>query len=155
MENCCSSECQEVTHLPLAEQVKLRSGKQVGNKIFRKGRSENLRFKHSGALSDTPLAKAQESKDIRQKIKVKKVLLGKAEHYYTKASVGLFIIENHELKLGDKILISGPTTGNQELVLTKMMVNGLENTIAKLNDKVTFEVPFRIRLSDKLYKITN
>jgi UPF0176 protein len=155
MENCCSAECQEITHLPLAEQVQLRSGKQVGNKIFRKGRSENLRFKHSGALSDTPLAKAQESKDIRQKIKTKKILVGKAEHFYTKASVGLFIIENHEVNKGDKLLISGPTTGNQELVLTKMMVNGLENTIAKLNDKVTFEVPFRIRLSDKLYKITN
>jgi UPF0176 protein len=153
MENCCSSECQEITHLPLAEQVKLRSGKQVGNKIFRKGRSENLRFKHSGSLTDISLAKAQESKDIRQKIKIKKVLVGKAEHFYTKASVGLFIIENHELTLGDKILISGPTTGNQELVLTKMMVNGQANSTAQLNDKVTFEVPFRIRLSDKLYKI--
>jgi UPF0176 protein len=154
MENCCSTECQEITHLPLAEQVQLRSGKQVGNKIFRKGRSENLRFKHSGELSDIALAKAQETKDIRQKIKIKKVLVGKAEHYYTKASVGLFLIENHELTLGDKILISGPTTGNQELVLTKMMVNGQDNTTAKLHDKVTFEVPFRIRLSDKLFKIT-
>jgi UPF0176 protein len=153
MENCCSTECQEITHLPLAEQVKLRSGKQVGNKIFRKGRSENLRFKHSGELSDIALAKAQVTKDIRQKIKIKKVLVGKAEHYYTKAGVGLFLIENHELSLGDKILIAGPTTGNQELVLAKMMVNGIENTTATLNDKVTFEVPFRIRLSDKLYKI--
>ena len=62
-------------------------------------------------------------------------------------------MENHELNLGDKILISGPTTGNQELVLEKMMVNGQEKTTAKAGDKVTFEVPFRIRLSDKLYKI--
>lgn len=153
MENCCSTECLETIHLPLAEQVKLRRGKQVGNKIFRKGRSENLRFKHSGNLADVPLAKAQETKDIRQKLKIKKTLLGKAEHYYTKASVGLFIIENSELNLGDKILISGPTTGNQELVLEKMFVNGKENTIATIGDKVTFKVPFRIRLSDKLFKI--
>lgn len=153
MENCCSNECLETTHLPLAEQVKLRRGKQVGNKIFRKGRSENLRFKHSGDLPNIPLAKAQETKDIRQKIKVKKVLVAKAEHYYTKAGVGLFLMENQELNLGDKILISGPTTGNQELVLEKMMVNGQEKTNAKAGDKVTFEVPFRIRLSDKLFKI--
>jgi UPF0176 protein len=153
MENCCSAECLETTHLPLAEQVKLRRGKQVGNKIFRKGRSENLRFKHSGDLPNIPLAKAQETKDIRQKIKVKKVLVAKAEHYYTKAGVGLFLMENQELNLGDKILISGPTTGNQELVLEKMMVNGQEKTTAKADDKVTFEVPFRIRLSDKLFKI--
>ena len=156
MENCCSSECQETIHLPVDEQIKLRRGKQVGNKVFRKGKSENLKFKHSGELSDTALATASKSNDIRQKIKVKKVLLGKVEHYFVKAQVGLFIIENNELNSGDTLIISGPTTGNQELVLDKMLVNGSENTIAKTGDKVTFEVPFRVRLSDKLYlKIQN
>ncbi len=152
MENCCSSECQEITHLPWDEQLKLRKGKQVGNKVFRKGKSESLKFKHSGELSDTALATAK-TNDIRQKIKVKKTLVGKAEHYYVKAQVGLFTIENQELNLGDKILISGPTTGNQELVLEKMIVNDIENTVAKKGDRVTFAVPFRVRLSDKLYKI--
>jgi UPF0176 protein len=153
MENCCSTECLEITHLPLAEQVKLRSGKQVGNKVFRKGKSDKLMFKHSGALTDHSLAIAENPKPIRQKIKVKKVLLGKAEHYYVKAQVALFVLENSELKTGDKILISGPTTGNQEVILDKMFVNGSENTHAKTGDKVTFEVPFRVRLSDKLFKI--
>ena len=155
MENCCSTECLEITHLPLVEQVKLRTGKQVGNKVFRKGKSESLKFKHSGELTDTALATASKTTDIRQKIKIKKVLLGKAEHYYVKAQVGLFIIENQELNLGDKILISGPTTGNQEMILDKMMVNGTEKNQAKTGDKVTFAVPFRVRLSDKLYKILN
>jgi UPF0176 protein len=153
MENCCSIECQEIIHLPYEEQIKLRKGKQVGNKVFRKGKSESLKFKHSGELSDTALATASKSADIRQKIKVKKTLVGKAEHYYVKAQVGLFTIENQELNLGDKILISGPTTGNQELVLEKMIVNDTENTVAKKGDRVTFAVPFRVRLSDKLYKI--
>jgi UPF0176 protein len=67
--------------------------------------------------------------------------------------VGLFVIEYQELNVGDSILISGPTTGNQELVLEKMFVNGIENSSAKVGDKVTFEVPFRVRLSDKLFKI--
>ena len=153
MENCCSTECQEIIHLPYDEQIKLRKGKQVGNKVFRKGKSESLKFKHSGELTDIALATVPKTKDIRQKIKVKKVLVGKAEHYYIKAQVGLFTIENQELNLGDKILISGPTTGNQELVLDKMFVNGYEGTQAKLGDKLTFTVPFRVRLSDKLYKI--
>ena len=65
----------------------------------------------------------------------------------------MFIIENNELNVGDIILISGPTTGNQELILEKMFVNGKEDSIAKVGDKVTFEVPFRVRLSDKLFKI--
>ena len=153
MENCCSAECLETAHLPLAEQVKLRRGIQVGNKIFRKGKSDKLLFKHSGVLSDISLAKSDKSVVIRQKNKVKKMILGKAEHYYVKAQVALFIIENNELKIGDTILISGPTTGNEELILEKMLVNGKENTVAKPGDKVTFETPFRIRLSDKLFKI--
>jgi UPF0176 protein len=157
MENCCSPECLETIHLPLVEQVKLRRGIQVGNKVFRKGKSEKLLFKHSGDLSDIALAVAENNsekpKDIRQKIKVKKVLLGKAEHYYVKAQVALFIIQNNELNVGDKLLIYGPTTGAKEYILEKMFVNGQENTTAKPGDKVTFEVPFRVRLSDKLFKI--
>ncbi|WP_432672225.1 rhodanese-related sulfurtransferase [Flavobacterium sp. SM2513] len=155
MENCCSTTCLETIHLPLAEQVKLRTGKDVGNKVFRKGKSENLRFKHSGELSDKPLAAVAPKKDIRQKVKVKKVLLAHATHYYVKAKVALFVLENHDLTVGDKILIAGPTTGNEELILEKMRVDGAEASIAKVGDKVTFEVPFRVRLSDKLYKILN
>ena len=158
MENCCSTECKEIIHMPLVDQVKLRRGVKNGNMIFRKGKSDKLLFKHSGELSDVSLAKADEKEiqkpvAIRQKIKIKKVLLGKAEHYYVKAKVGLFSIENQEVSLGDKILISGPTTGNQELILEKMLVNGIESSSAKVGDKITFEVPFRVRLSDKLFKI--
>ena len=58
MENCCSTACQEIIHMPLVEQVKLRRGIKNGNMIFRKGKSENLKFKHSGELSDVALAKA-------------------------------------------------------------------------------------------------
>ena len=153
MENCCSTECQEITHMSLVDQVKLRRGVKNGNMIFRKGKSDKLLFKHSGELSDKSLATADKAKDIRQKIKVKKVLIGKAEHYYAKPKIGLFIIENQELTIGDKVIISGQTTGNQEIVIEKMFVNGSENTLAKAGDKITMYLPFRIRLSDKLFKI--
>ena len=160
MDNCCSVKCQEIIHLPLAEQVKLRRGIQKGNMIFKKGKSDALKFKHSGELSDISLAIAEpgvnelaNQKPLRERIKRKKILVAKAQHYYTKVQVGLFLMENHELTIGDKILISGPTTGNEEFVLEKMFVNGTENQLAKPGDKVTFTVPFRIRLSDKLYKI--
>ncbi len=152
MENCCSTECLEVIHLPLEEQIQLRKGLQVGNKIFRKGKSEVLKFKNSGDLPNKHLAKA-ETKNIRQKISVKKVLLGKAEHYYTKSNIAQFLIENNELSIGDKILISGPTTGEQELTITQLFANGNACEKAKEGDQVTFEIPFRVRLSDKLYKI--
>ncbi|GGG61341.1 oxygen-dependent tRNA uridine(34) hydroxylase TrhO [Epilithonimonas arachidiradicis] len=155
MENCCSTECQETIHLPWEEQVAKRKGLQVGNKIFRKGKSEALKFKKSGDLSTQPLAKATtaETKDIRQKIKIKKSLIGKAEHYYSKSKIAQFLIENGELKVGDKVLISGPTTGEQQVVINNIYVNGNFSDTAKAGDQITFELPFRVRLSDKVYKI--
>ncbi|PQJ75284.1 rhodanese-related sulfurtransferase [Polaribacter gangjinensis] len=45
MENCCSTACQEMIHLPYETQKELRKGKHASNKIFKKGRSAVLKFK--------------------------------------------------------------------------------------------------------------
>lgn len=45
MDGCCSDDCKEVNALPVDVQKELRRGKEVSNKIFRKGRSEKLQFK--------------------------------------------------------------------------------------------------------------
>lgn len=45
MDDCCSDTCKEVHNLPYEEQKKLRRGKVLSNKIFKKGRSEVLKFK--------------------------------------------------------------------------------------------------------------
>ena len=45
MDSCCSTECQEIVHLPLSAQKALRAGTHNSNKIFKKGRSEKLKFK--------------------------------------------------------------------------------------------------------------
>ncbi len=45
MNDCCSDACKEVHELPWEEQKRLRKGKVVSNKIFKKGRSEVLKFK--------------------------------------------------------------------------------------------------------------
>jgi len=152
MENCCSTECLEITHLPAEEQVALRKGLQVGNKVFRKGKSDALTFKNSGDLPNKPLAKV-DSKNIRQKIAVKKALLGKAEHYYTKSKIAQFLLENGEVAVGDRVLVSGPTTGEQEITITEIFVDGSSCKTGKIGDQITFELPFRVRLSDKIYKI--
>ena len=152
MENCCSPKCLEIMHLPFSEQIKLRRGNEVGNKIFRKGKSDDLVFKNSGDLPQKSLGKAA-SQNIRQKITVKKVLIGKAEHYYTKSKIAQFLIENNELSVGDEVLISGPTTGEENLTITQLFIKGSFCESAEAGDQITFEIPFRIRLSDKLYKI--
>lgn len=45
MQNCCSTECIDIVNLPEEEQRKIRQGIDNGNKIFKKGRSEVLKFK--------------------------------------------------------------------------------------------------------------
>ena len=93
-----------------------------------------------------------ETKNIQQKIAIKKTLIGKAEHYYSKSKIAQFLLEN-ELSVGDKVLISGPTTGEKELTITEIFVNGAPSQSAKKGDQITFPIPFRVRLSDKLFKV--
>ncbi len=57
-ENCCSPECQEITHLPEEEQKELRKGLENSNKIFKKGRSEKLKFKKN---NEKPLSFQKEN----------------------------------------------------------------------------------------------
>tara|TARA_R110002073_G_scaffold220418_1_gene380598 strand:- start:86625 stop:87656 length:1032 start_codon:yes stop_codon:yes gene_type:complete len=45
MQGCCSATCQEVYNLPFEEQKELRKGTHNSNKIFKKGRSEVLKYK--------------------------------------------------------------------------------------------------------------
>ena len=83
----------------------------------------------------------------------KKVYLGKGMHYFPKSNIGEFKIEAFDLTIGDTILITGPTTGVEELELTEMLVNDEKIKKATKGDSVTIPIKFRIRPSDKLYKI--
>jgi len=83
----------------------------------------------------------------------KKVYLGKGMHYFPKASVGEFKIEAYDMSVGDTILITGPTTGSKELKVEEMFINDVKGSKANKGDSVTIPLTFRIRPSDKLYKI--
>ena len=47
MNNCCSEACKDIYALPFKEQKSIRKGKGNSNKIFKKGRSNNLKYKIS------------------------------------------------------------------------------------------------------------
>jgi len=83
----------------------------------------------------------------------KKVFVGKGVHYYPKAKVGEFRIDAYDIKIGDTLLITGPTTGAKEMKLTSMLVDDEKKDIAKKGSSVTIQLDFRIRESDKIYKI--
>ena len=50
MNQCCSEDCKEIVALPYEEQKKLRKGKVKSNLIFKKGRSEVLKYKKPGNM---------------------------------------------------------------------------------------------------------
>jgi U32 family peptidase len=83
----------------------------------------------------------------------KKVYIGKGKHYYPKTKIGEFLIEAYDLNIGDKVLVTGPTTGAKEFNIAALMVNDTKTTQAKKGDVLTMPVDFRIRASDKLYKL--
>ena len=152
MEGCCSSECVSIIHLPEDEQKAVRRGIKNGNKIFKKGKSEVLTFKNN---SDNQTGfGTNEKRPISTKTpKIKKLYIGKGEHYFPKSNIGQFLIEENEINIGNQLLIKGVTTGEQKIELKEMLVNGAPSEKAIAGDTCTFKLPFRIRLSDKLYKI--
>src|SRR5690554_6539255 len=89
----------------------------------------------------------------------KKVYIGKGRHFYPKANIAEFLIEAYDLKIGDSVLIQGPTTGSQEMVVEEMEIHNKdrqpEKDKASKSDTVTFRTKFKVRPSDKLYKIVD
>lgn len=83
----------------------------------------------------------------------KKIYIGKGVHFFPKPSIAEFKIEAYDIKLGDTLLITGPTTGVEEFELTNMLVNDQKLEIAKKGDSCTIPTSFRVRSSDKLYKV--
>ena len=162
MEGCCSSACVDVIHLSEEEQKVVRRGIKNGNMIFKKGKSDVLTFKntHDPLAAIPNLSELAETKTARRvatvlkkEVKLKKQYIGKGTHFFPKPSVAQFFIEEGEIKIGDTILIKGATTGEQQIIIEEMFVNDTDAKIATLGDTCTFKLPFRIRLSDKLYKV--
>lgn len=85
----------------------------------------------------------------------KKIYVGKGIHYFSKAGIAEFKIEAYDIKKGDKLLITGPSTGAKEIDLEELYVNETRMLKAIKGDCCTIKVPFRVRLSDKLYKIVD
>ena len=86
---------------------------------------------------------------------LKKVYLGQGIHYFPKAKVAHFRIESNSLKIGDKILITGPNTGVIESEIASLMVDDAAADEATRGQEVTFSLEQPIRKSDKLYKIVS
>jgi U32 family peptidase len=87
------------------------------------------------------------------KATTRKIYVGKGSNYFSKLKVAEFLLESKSLSVGDKILITGPTTGVIESDVKEIRVN-LENVQkVKKGDRFSIPVDQAIRRSDKLYKV--
>ena len=96
-----------------------------------------------GEWTDTPGSKATQ----------KKVYLGKGIHYFPKSKVAHFKIETQSIKVGDQILITGPTTGTIESSISSLRVDDKQVDMAGKGEEITFPLGETIRSSDKIYKL--
>lgn len=84
----------------------------------------------------------------------RKVYIGKGVKYFSKLGVAEFSVEANTFTLGDKLLITGPTTGVMYLEATEIHDNdGHPVTTAPQGERVAIPVTGRIRPSDKLFKL--
>ncbi|WP_095996284.1 peptidase U32 family protein [Massilibacteroides vaginae] len=83
----------------------------------------------------------------------KKVYVAKAIKYFSEIGVAEFEMESQTLKVGDEILITGPTTGAlmQTIDEIRVELKPVEETVK--GERFSFKVKEKIRPSDRMYKL--
>lgn len=83
--------------------------------------------------------------------KTQNINIGKVTNFFRKTNIAEFLLESDEIHVGDKILITGDTTGVLKFNLENFFLNDAEAKIAKKGDTITFQVPERVRPNDRLF----
>lgn len=83
----------------------------------------------------------------------RKVYVGKGTNYFPNIGVAEFLLEAQNLKVGDNILITGPTTGAVELTVPELRLDLQPVSEVKKGDRFSLPIGDKIRRNDKLFKI--
>ena len=84
----------------------------------------------------------------------RKVYVGRGVKYFSRLGVAEFTVEATTFKLGDKLLVTGPTTGVMYLTATEIHDNdGHSVEEAPQGTRIAIPVTAKVRPSDKLFKI--
>ena len=84
----------------------------------------------------------------------RKVYVGKGVKYFSRLGVAEFTVEATTFRLGDKLLVTGPTTGVMYLTATEIHDNdGNPVEVAPQGQRIAIPVTGKIRPSDKLFKL--
>ena len=83
----------------------------------------------------------------------RKVYVGRGVKYYNRLSVAEFKIEASPLSVGDRILVTGPTTGALESTVEEIRFDLRPVQTAVQGQHISIPLPKKIRPSDKLFKL--
>ena len=82
----------------------------------------------------------------------KKVYAAKTIKYFSKIGVAEFQVEAHDINVGDKLLITGPTTGALFIdEVTEIRYDLKPVQTAKKGQRISIAVPDKVRPNDKLF----
>lgn len=83
----------------------------------------------------------------------KKMLVGRVVKFFSKLSVAEVAVEAAEINIGDRLLITGSTTGVMYLCATEMRyeLNSIDK--AQKGWHISLPVPAKVRPNDKLFKL--
>jgi U32 family peptidase len=83
----------------------------------------------------------------------RKLYIGKCTNYFDKIKVAEFKLETANLKVGDEILITGPTTGVIETLVNEIRAELLSVDEGKKGERISVPIDIKLRRADKLYKM--
>jgi putative protease len=83
----------------------------------------------------------------------KKVLVGKVVKYFSKLNVAEVAVEAHDFNQGDKMLITGTTTGAMYFTADEIRYDLKVVKTAQQATHVSIPVPDKVRPNDKVFRI--
>jgi len=95
------------------------------------------------------------SKDYGSKATKTKEYIGKGTNYFNKIQVAEFLVQSGSLKVGDEILITGPTTGVIQTHVTEIRFDMKNVEEAHKGQTISVPISEKVRRADKLYKMVS
>ena len=93
------------------------------------------------------------TKEYGNKATEKKVLIGKVMKYFSRLGVAEIAVEANTFAKGDKLLITGNTTGAMYLNAEEIRYDLKPVDVAEQGWRVSIPVPDKVRPNDKLFKL--
>lgn len=87
------------------------------------------------------------------KAEQKKVYIGKVRNYYQRIGVAEIRIESGNLKVSDRVMFQGPTTGILEMDVSSMQKSHEMITEASKGERIAIKTPEIVRVNDKVFII--